>query len=286
MLCTTSLARSRFLATYILVAAGVSLSLSTTVAAQAADYIVGPQDTLTITSWDQKDMSGKYPVEPDGTFMFPLIGRVKAAGLKVREVEAELKKRLADGYFKNPEVSVAVEQYRSQRIFIVGEVRNPGAYPLTGDMTLIEALAHAGSVTSEASKDVVLVRARAGSPASAPTLPEQQDAEVLQIDFKKLESGSLAQNIPLRDGDTIFVSRAEKTMAFGFGQVSSPGSYPIEKTTTVLQALSLAGGTTDRGSTGRVRIVRTISGRKVELKANLDDLVQPGDTVVVLERIL
>ena len=84
---------------------------------------------------------GKYTVEADGTFTFPLIGRVKAGGLTLRSVEEALRKELSNGFFKNPQVSVAVEQYRSQRVFVVGEVRMPGTYPLTGDTTLIEALA-------------------------------------------------------------------------------------------------------------------------------------------------
>src|SRR2546425_1391059 len=85
---------------------------------QAIDYVVGPQDVLTITVWDQADLSGKFAVEADGTFTFPLIGRVKAGGLTLRELEHAVKQRLADGVFRNPQVSVAIEQYRSQRIFV------------------------------------------------------------------------------------------------------------------------------------------------------------------------
>jgi protein involved in polysaccharide export with SLBB domain len=81
---------------------------------KAADYVIGAQDVLTITVWDQADLSGKFTVEADGSFSFPLIGRVKAAGLTLRAFEAELKKRLADGYFRNPQVSVVVEEYRSR----------------------------------------------------------------------------------------------------------------------------------------------------------------------------
>src|SRR6476469_4685442 len=122
----------------------------TAVAAQSppADYIVGPQDVLTVQVFDQPDLGGKYAVELDGTFSFPLIGRVTAGGGTIRDVEVELKTRLARGFFKNPQVTVAIDQYRSQRVFIVGEVRNAGTYVLTGDMTLIEALAKAGSTTS------------------------------------------------------------------------------------------------------------------------------------------
>src|SRR5207253_5718778 len=83
------------------------------------DYVVGPQDVLTITSYDQADLSGRFAVETDGTFTYPLIGRFRAGGLTLRQVEDQLKKRLKDeGYFRNPQVTVAVEQYKSQKVFI------------------------------------------------------------------------------------------------------------------------------------------------------------------------
>jgi polysaccharide export outer membrane protein len=252
------------------------------VAAQNNDYVVGPQDVLTITVWDQSDLSGKFNVEADGTFTFPLIGRIKGGGLTLRELEEELKKRLADGYFKKPQLSVAVEQYRSQRIFIVGEVRTPGTYPLTGDMTLIEGFSRAGGATQDAAGNAIIVRATDGR---SPALPDQQvSSEIIHVNLKELESGSLANNVSLRDGDTIFVPRAQILTAYVFGQVRSPGAYPIKKDTSVLQALSLAGGVTERGTTSRVRIVRLVGGKKAELKVDLDDPVQPGDTIMVLER--
>jgi polysaccharide export outer membrane protein len=249
--------------------------------AAQSGYVVGAQDVLTVTIWDQSDLSGKFSVETDGTFSFPLIGRVKAGGLTLQQIEAELKKRLSDGYFKNPQLSVAVEQYRSQQIFIVGEVRQPGTYPLTGDMTLIEAFARAGSATSEAAGHAVIVRAT--GKRAQPTIPGQQPGgEIVQINLKDLETGSPSGNVTLRDGDTIFVPRAESL--YVFGQVKSPGAYPIRSETTVMQALSLAGGISDRGSTSRIRIVRLIDGRKTEIKAKLNDLVRAGDTIIVVER--
>jgi polysaccharide export outer membrane protein len=160
--------------------------------AQISNYIVGPQDVLTITIWEQPDLSGKYSVESDGSFTFPLIGRVNAGGLTLRALENELRTKLADGFFKNPQVSVAIEQYRSQRVFIVGEVRNPGAYSLTGNMTLIEALARAGSTTADARGEVLIVRSRPGQQLDGPVLPDQdQRAEVIRVDVKELQSGRL-----------------------------------------------------------------------------------------------
>ena len=251
--------------------------------AQVTNYIVGPQDVLMIALFDQQDLSGKYTVEADGTFTFPLIGRVKAGGLTLRSVEETLRKELSNGFFKNPQITVTVEQYRSQRVFVVGEVRTPGPYPLTGDMTLIELLARAGSTTDNAAGEALIVRSRAAGKVDGPLLPEQEhSADVIRVDITELQSGRLSQNAQVRDGDTIFVPRAE--LVYVFGQVKDPGGFPLKKGTTVLQALSLAGGITDRGASSRIRIARVVNGKKTELKAKLEDIVEPGDTIIVPER--
>src|SRR6185436_17554768 len=89
-------------------------------------YIVGPNDTLAITVFDQPQLSGKFMVQPDGTFAFPLLGRVKVGGLSVQAIENDMRDRLTKGYLKNPQLSVVVETYRSQQIFVIGEVKQPG----------------------------------------------------------------------------------------------------------------------------------------------------------------
>jgi polysaccharide export outer membrane protein len=251
-------------------------------AQSAVDYRIGAQDVLTIQVFDQADLGGKYTVETDGTFSFPLIGRVRAGGMSLRALEGELKTKLADGYFRNPQVTVAIEQYRSQRVFVMGEVRAPGPVPLTGGMTLIEALSRAGSTQPTASGEVAVVRAPQG--AKGPVMPSQEagGTEVFRASIRDLESGSLSQNIELHDGDTIFVPRAET--AYVFGQVKNPGGYALQKDTTILQALSLAGGVTENGAMNRVRIVRIVGGAKKEIKVNLTDVVKPGDTIIVPER--
>jgi polysaccharide export outer membrane protein len=265
----------------LLIAVAVIAAAGPAPAAQSAtDYVIGPQDVLAVTVFDQTELSGRYSVETNGTFSFPLVGRITAAGLTLREFEKELTRRLADGFFKNPQVTVAVEQYRSQRVFVMGEVRQPGPVPLTGGMTLIEALARAGSTSQTASGELSIVR-RANS--SGPTLPgEGEDAVVVRVSLKDLETGTASKNVELYDGDTIFVPRAETI--YVFGEVRNPGAYPIQKDTTVLQALSLAGGVTDNGAINRVRIARIVQGEKRELRVKLTDPVTSDDTLIVPER--
>lgn len=252
-------------------------------AQSAADYVIGPQDILLIQVFDQPDLGGKYTVEADGTFTFPLIGRVKAGSLTLRGFERELKVRLADGYFRSPQVTVAVEQYRSQRVFVMGEVRQPGPVALTGGMTLIEALARAGSTLPTSSGDVSIVRAARANGEGGPAMPGQDAAtELFRASIRDLQSGSLSQNIELRDGDTVFVPRAE--LVYVFGEVKNPGGYAVQQSTTVLQALSLAGGVTEHGAMNRVQVMRLVKGQKVETRVKLTDLVRPEDTIIVPQR--
>ena len=280
-----SLAAQVFRPAFVLACLALACLAAPAAAQTSADYIVGPQDVLLITSYDQADLSGKFTIEADGTFTYPLIGRFKAGGLTLRQVEAGLKKRLVDeGYFRNPQVTVAVDTYKSQKVFIVGEVRAPGTYTLSGNMSLVEALARAGSTLPTASGEAVIVHA--GDNASGPTLPvkDEDDPNVVRVDLRQLQDGVASQNPTLRDGDTVFVPHAESV--YVSGQVKNPGAYPLlqPRTTTVLQALSLAGGVTDRGSTNRVQIIRIVDGSKKEINAKLPDLVKPGDTIVVGER--
>ena len=261
-------------------------------AAPGADYLVGPQDVLVITSYDQPELTGMFTVEIDGSFTYPLIGRLSVGGMTLREVEAALRMELVDrGFFRDPEVTVAIEQYRSQRIYIVGEVRTPGAYPMSGEMRLVEALALAGSTLPTASGEAVimsssteaLVLEPTPNPAASTGQPTEQSGNVIRVDLRALENGDLSQNVALTNGDTIFVLRAESV--YVFGQVRNPGAYPLrQKDTTVLQALSLAGGVTDRGSTGRIHIVRIVDGEREEIDAELTDIVLPRDTIVVPQR--
>jgi polysaccharide export outer membrane protein len=250
----------------------------------ATDYVVGRDDVLSIQVWNQPSLSGKFMVDPDGTLNFPLVGRIAAGGLSVSQVGSSLAKQLAVGYVKDPHVSVTVEQYRSRQIVVTGEVKQPGRYVLTGRSTLLETLAHAGSATPTAGSEVLVFRRAAGDAGASKPSTEEAPGNVIRVDLAALEAGVLTNNIEVLDGDTIVVPKAE--VVFVFGQVRSPGSYAIRKGTTVLQALALAGGLTDRGSDRRIRIVRaTANGDKQERKVTLQDLVQDGDSIIVEERV-
>ncbi len=259
-----------------------------------AMYVVGPNDVLQITVFNQPQLSGKFSVEADGTVTFPLVGRVSVGGKDIRAAENEVKGRLAAGYLKDPQVTVTVEHYRSQQIIMMGEVRQPGTLQFTGSMTLLEALARVGSTTEHAGMEVVIVRSSATGVSAVPALPNPNGAvpavpnphgagaDTIRVNLKTLQSGALTENVVLRAGDTVFVPRAETI--FVSGHVKTPGEYPIRTGMTVRQALALAGGVTDRGSTRRMQVIRMVDGKEVTVSVELTTIVQSGDTVVVRER--
>jgi polysaccharide export outer membrane protein len=127
---------------------------------------------------------------------------------------------------------------------------------------------------------VLIVRAAKKS-ASVPA-PDSAESEILKVDLSDLQAGNVALNVRLHDGDTINVPKA--LSVFVTGEVKSPGAYAVEPGTTVLQVLSLAGGITDRGSSSRVRILKTVNGKQTDAAAKMTDTISPGDTIVVKPR--
>jgi len=265
---------------------GVVLALALwSTAALAADgentgYLVGPSDVLRVQVWKQPDLSGTFTVGPDGGITLPLLGRVEVRGMTTARVEDLLTRRLGEGYLREPQVSVTVEQHRSQRVFVAGAVATPGPLTLEGPLTLLEALARVGALTERAGRTAMIARPRHGSDGPAPFTGE---SEIIRVDLYALERGDLSNNLLLRDGDTIVVPAAATVHVMG--EVARPGEYTVFETTRVAELLSRAGGVTERGSSKRVRVVRMEGDRKVESKLALEDTVRPGDIIIVRERL-
>jgi polysaccharide biosynthesis/export protein len=271
------------LATFIVSLALLSGQATRLEPGEGPNYVVGPEDVLTVTVYNEPQLTGKFRVEKDGEFNYPFLGRVRAGGRTVDELADVIKARLADGYLRRPQVTVEVDQFRSQNVFVMGEVRTPGKYVLSGPVTLLDALARAGATTDAAGPEVLILHAK--DPISAsPTLPDQRDAEIVTVNLRDIQDGRLSRNVTIRDGDTIFVTKAERF--FVVGQVRNAGSYILERNMTVLQAISTAGGISERGSTKRLRIVRIVGSKRTEFDAKPTDVVRPGDTIVVRQRLL
>jgi polysaccharide export outer membrane protein len=238
-------------------------------------YVIGPQDTLMITVIDESDLTAKYRVDTDGSITLPYLGRMPAAGLSVEELRKRITTGLQNGWIRNPQVLVGIEQYKARSVVVTGAVRAPQKVTLTGlTMTLLEALALAGSPTSEAANEVIVVH---------PAKPGEKEPQAITVNRKDLELGKAGMDVVLQDGDIINVPVAKKFWVSGY--VKNQGAYVYDSGMTVAQALILAGGLTERGSDRRVTIKREIKGKITEVSAKLEDKVQPNDEIVVGSRL-
>jgi polysaccharide export outer membrane protein len=277
--------------------------LTLAAAARAADnYEVGPGDTVNVTVLGHSGLTGDFRVDPEGLINFPILGKLKAAGHSAAELERKLTTLLADGYLKRPQVSVLVKEYGSQKVYVTGEVQKPGPYPLKADRSLQALLGDVGTLSANAGHEVVVIRPPVGASITQPLVTEAgtgegagpaapapgalpfevPGAEVFRISLMELQAGNPERNILLVAGDTIYVPRAAQV--YVTGSVARPGPIRYQEGMTVLQALTLAGGASERGAAGRVKLVRLVAGKKQEVKPKPGDPVLPEDTLVVPER--
>jgi len=258
----------------LLVAAALSSqALDATQPSPSADstqtYQIGVQDQLKITVLDEPSLSQSYKVDSDGSITMDYLGRVRAAGSTPADLQERVRALLqTGGFLKNPQVRVEIESYKSQSVIVSGEVRAPGKLPMTGTMTLLEALAASGSPTSAASSELTIANVKSRT-------------EVVHVNWKDLHLGK-GTDVGLQDGDVINVPKAQTF--FITGQVQHSGNYVLEPDTTVQQAIALAGGLTERGSDRRIKATRFVKGKAVEVSLKLEDKVQPGDTIKVEQR--
>ena len=188
-------ARVSAMTTWIRIALAVSFAASLSAQLpEPPNYVIGPEDVLTVTVFNEPSLSGRFRVENDGQFNYPFLGRVRAGGVTLSDVAATLKTKLADGYLRNPQVTVDVDQFRSQSVFVMGEVRSPGKYVLSGTVSLLEVLAQAGSTTALAGPEVVVLHPKTPV-AGAVSLAAPGDSEVLHVNMREIESGRMSKNV-------------------------------------------------------------------------------------------
>ena len=256
-------------------------------AAGQDDYILGPEDEIEIKVWDHEDLTRKLRVGLDGRISYPFVGEVQAQGRTVLELQKDLERRLADGYLIDPNVSITVTEYKSQKFFVIGNVRQPGTYPLTRSIRVLEAIALAGGVGSGYGRNqgggstAVIVRPRGGARPDQPMLPgKSRNAENIRVSLAAAYAGDQSQNIEIKSGDTIFVPLE---VVYVTGQVKRPGRYPYEPNMTVLMAVTTAEGFTDKAAPKKTFIIREQSAGKAKIRVDLNQPVKPGDTIVVPE---
>jgi polysaccharide export outer membrane protein len=243
------------------------VATQSTSATSTDGYQIGPEDVVEIDVLGQKDFASRVKVKSDGTIPLPFLGNVQAAGFTAISLAQSVASRLkVSGIFADPVVNVEIVSYASRYIIALGEVGAPGLVPVDRGYRLSEILARIGGIKGAGSNYVILTRL--GQPE-------------VKLLFENLAKGGEQDDPMVQPGDKIFVPKAD--LYYVSGAVRSPGEFPINQAgLTVRKALARAGGISDIGSEKKVKIFR--DGREIK-RVNLETLVQPGDSIVIGERL-
>jgi polysaccharide export outer membrane protein len=249
-----------------------AMALPSTAPGQSRE-LLGEGDSIRITVFQNPDLTTETRISEGGTITFPLIGEVQLAGLTPARAEARIAEHLVKGKFLvKPQVSVNLVQVRSRQVSVLGQVARPGRYPLDDTSSnLSDILAVAGGISPTGDDKV--------------TVTMKRDGKIVKLDVDvpaMYRTGDLSKNLRLENGDVIFVQRAP--VFYIYGEVQRAGSYRLEQGMTVMQALSVGGGMTPRGTDRGLKIRRRGSdGALRAIDARLTDLVQADDVVYVRE---
>jgi len=259
--------------------------------AGAGEYTVGAHDVLSITVYDEQDLScPSLRVSADGYISFPLLGRLKVDGLTTAELEALITRRLAAGsILLNANVAVQITEFNSKWYLVLGSVQTPGNYPLAANERVLNALSKAGGTRlsqGSARKAKIVRTVHAGT--------AQEAQLVIDIDLQSMLQGTSQQaNLFLQDKDTLFISMPENF--YILGEVKKPGAYPLlDRDITLIEGIGIAGGFTNIAARNSTRIIRTENGMQKIIEVRVDAItdsglqlremiLQPNDIIIVPE---
>ncbi|HMU56057.1 MAG TPA: SLBB domain-containing protein [Nitrospira sp.] len=219
-------------------------------------YRIGPNDVIRIQVFGEEDLTVEGRVGGDGKLTYPLLGALRVEGRTTDELQRELTTRLADGYVRQPKVSVSIVRHRN--FYVSGEVKTPGGFPFEDGLTVQKAVTMAGGFTEKAARGVLLITRHAG---------QQEQSIPSQL------------HTPLLPDDTLVVGQLQKF--FLMGEVAHPGSYSYEEQLTANKAISLGGGFTEKADRQEIKVTRVTDAGAQTLHLTLDDLVLPNDILAV-----
>ena len=234
---------------------------ATPVEESSRDTLIGVEDTVTIMALNAEELSRAWRVSSSGDLNLPMVGQLRAAGRSVGQVEAELFERMKK-YFKDPQVSLYVSEYRSQPVSVVGAVEKPSTYQLQGTKTVFDAILMAGG-PKEPGPTITLSRGIRNGPLDYPgvRVDEEQQIRTLELSTIDVMQGKgVAADIRLTAGDVVTVSTMrERKLVHIAGEVGHPGSVELvtRDSVSLLKVLAIAGGLTRTAAPGKVMISRT-----------------------------
>ena len=230
------------------------------------DYVLGPEDILDIDVYEVEDLKRTVRISPAGFIKLPLVNNIKAAGLTVAELETEIGQKLQQ-YLQEPAVTIFIKEYRSQRITVLGAVKNPQVQTVTRQKFLLDLLSLSGGLAEEAG-DICYVQRGSGT-------------VIINLN-ELLIKGNTALNIPVFSEDVINVPKGG--VVFVDGAVKGPGSFVMKGTVTLSQIIAMAKGFNDEAIKDQVKIYRNSGTDAMEIiDVDYDKILAENGTDVVLK---
>ena len=182
-------------------------------AKEGSSYLLGPEDIIRVVVWENPDMSGEFKVDPAGNITQLILGDIKVEGLTIVELEKILYEKLSK-YIETPKITITILGYFSKKVYILGEVRQPGKFPIGGEyITIREAVLKAGLPT----KNADLKRVKIITPGKP-----QPVTKIINL-YNILYKGNMEKDIKLDSGDIVYVPMAlVPRITDTLGQISSP----------------------------------------------------------------
>ena len=242
-------------------ALGLALVAATSSYCQKESLLIGPGDLVAVTVFQTPELSQRTRVNDAGELSLVLGGNVKLAGLTPEQGERVVEHALIEGLFlRAPSVTLTVEEYATQSVSVLGQVKTPGAYPIGTPRSVIDVLALAGGLTEMADRKI--------------TIERRATKERLNYYMSNSPDKALQAEIEVYPGDKIIVARTE--VVYILGDVAKPGGFPESinnSRLTVLEAVALAGGTPPNAVPSHTRLIRKHpDGTYEELHIPLSDM--------------
>jgi len=245
-------------------------------------YIIGVEDELFISAWDNAQLTLTVTVRPDGKISYPLLRDIQAEGLTPEKLAENIQGKLA-AFINKPVVTVTVTNINSLKVYVFGEVQKPGIVTLKRKTTILQFLSLIGGVMDTADL------------TKASLIRKNQTVDVSF--YRLLKEGDLSQNIDLQKDDTILIPDNFDERITIVGEVKNPKVIHFRKELNIMDAILEAGGFTEYAKTDRVKICRRFNSQKkileVDFKAMLKKAesemnipLMPGDTIIVPESLL
>lgn len=239
----------------------------------SSEYILGPEDTVEISVFRHDDMKMESTISSTGRISYYLVGDIQAAGLTRFQLRDKIEKELAR-FIKHPQVIVRITEFRSHKIFVLGQVNSPGVYRMKNDFTLVEAISAAGGIGPDAHLDGAYV---------------VRHGKVLLVNFFELiVKGNTEENIPLLPDDVVYIPDNKDQKVFVLGEVNKQTAVPINDRLTLLEAIAEAGGFTRDAKKESIVVMRgnlsepeimTVDAERFDLVASMP--LKRGDIVYV-----